>query len=107
MLQDRRAVVVHTHDALTALVEYERQPFDAVLTDYDLPGMRGDELADAIKSFDPNQRVILLTEDIELTLQSSRSPVSFDVVLSKPCNLAQLSLALRYPTPPAALTAAH
>jgi CheY-like chemotaxis protein len=107
MLQNHKAVVVHAEDALKALVEYERQPFDAVLTEYDLPDMKGDELAATMKSFNPNQRVILLTGQIEHVLETCRVPVSADVVLSKPCSLVQLALAFRYPAPAALLPAAR
>jgi CheY-like chemotaxis protein len=107
MLQDHKAVVVHAEDAIRALVEYERQPFDAVVTDYHLPDMRGDKLAEAIKSSDPNQRVLLLTRQIEHVLETCRLPVSADVVLSKPCSLAQLAMALHYPTLTALLPAAQ
>jgi CheY-like chemotaxis protein len=99
MLQALKAVVVHAEDALRALVLYERHPFDVVVTDYNLPDMKGDELAEAIKSSAPNQRVILLTGYIEQVFESCRVPMLVDVVLSKPCSLEQLALALRYPVP--------
>jgi two-component system chemotaxis response regulator CheY len=107
MLQERNAVVVHARDAISALVEYERQPFDVVLTDYDLPDVNGDELAETIKSSNPNQRVILFTGDIEQVLVGGRASVSADVVLSKPCSRAQLSLALRDLAPAPLLPAAQ
>ena len=61
MLQALNAVVVQAGDGIGALALYQLQSFNAVLTDYDLPGMTGDELAGDVRSFDPNQRVILIT----------------------------------------------
>jgi CheY-like chemotaxis protein len=107
MLQALGAEVVQAEDAMEALSLYPRHPFDAVLADYDLPGMKGDELAEFIKSVDSSQRVILLTGSLENFLETCRVPVRFDVVLSKPCTLAQLSLALRYRTLEAPLPAAQ
>jgi CheY-like chemotaxis protein len=61
MLQALKAEVVQAGDGIEALSLCARRSFDIVLTDYDLPGMTGDELAGDVRSFDPNQRVILIT----------------------------------------------
>jgi CheY-like chemotaxis protein len=98
MLQALNAVVVQAGDGIGALALYQLQSFNAVLTDYDLPDIKGDELAEAIKSIDPGQRVILLTGSVGQFLDRSRLPVRCDAVLSKPCSRAQLSLALQFHT---------
>jgi CheY-like chemotaxis protein len=107
MLQSLNTTVVQAEDCSEALALYQSRSFDAVLTDYDLPGMTGDDLAEAIKSIDPSQRVILLSGRVGRFLDTCRVPVRFDLVLSKPCTQAQLSLALQYHTVPAPLPAAH
>jgi CheY-like chemotaxis protein len=101
MLQEHDAVVVHAQNAHWAMLEYGRQTFDAVLTEYQLTDMKGDELAGAIKASNPNQRVILLTGDVERVLVEGRPPVSADVVLPTPCKIAQLGFALQCPAPAA------
>jgi CheY-like chemotaxis protein len=105
ILREHKAVVVHAQDALEALFEYEQQPFNIVFADYHLPDMEGDELAETIKACHPNQRVILLAERIDQVLVEGAAPLSADLVLSTPCSMPQLGLALRYPAPVASLLA--
>lgn len=77
-----------------ALKLFERREFDLVITDQAMPEMNGAQLAVAVKSREPNTRVIMLTgfgsgsEDVE-----SRSEF-VDLVLSKPASLAELRAAI-------------
>jgi CheY-like chemotaxis protein len=58
--------------------------YDAVLSDYIMPGIKGDEVAQRIRSINPNISIILMTgyksgiDPSKLTL--------FDAVLEKPVN---------------------
>jgi CheY-like chemotaxis protein len=64
--------------------------YDAVLTDYIMPGIKGDEVARRIRSIDPNVNIILMTgyksgiDPSKLTLFNAvlEKPVNPDVVLS-------------------------
>jgi len=44
-----------------ALAKFDTQPFDMVFTDYFMPGMKGDQLAQAIKIRDQSRPIVLLT----------------------------------------------
>ena len=44
-----------------ALIQIKKERFDLVITDYQMPGMNGDELAAAIKALVPIQPVLMVT----------------------------------------------
>jgi CheY-like chemotaxis protein len=64
--------------------------YDAVLSDYIMPGIKGDEVAKRIRSIDPNVNIILMTgyksgiDPSKLTLFNAvlEKPVNPDVILS-------------------------
>jgi len=96
------------HDVATAgsgkeaLVKLEQSKFDLVITDYEMPGMKGDELAAAIKTRDTRQPVVMITAYAEL-LQSSGNPLTgVDWLISKPFLLENLREAIAKVTPVAA-----
>ena len=73
-----------------ALAMFEPAKFDLVITDYSMPGMRGDELAAAIKARAPGQPVVMITAYAEV-LQASGNPLSgVDFIISKPFLLENL-----------------
>jgi CheY-like chemotaxis protein len=108
--------VAQAEDGTEALDLFERQPYDVVLTEYELREMKGDVLAEAIKAFDPNQRVVLMTGFLNLLRRSRHLGFSIerptpghsprlkilhdadqlfvDAILLKPCSLDQLAEAL-------------
>jgi CheY-like chemotaxis protein len=72
-----------------ALARYAEGGFDAVLTDHCMPGMKGDQLALAIKAKDQGRPVIMLSG------APPKNPVQgVDMVLLKPCDLGDLRAAL-------------
>jgi CheY-like chemotaxis protein len=101
MLQALKAVVVQAEDGIEALSLYARRPFDIVLTEYDLLGMKGDELARDLKPFDSHLRVILITNYAQQVRLKRREHPFIDDFLLKPCNLRQLAFALGDPRPAA------
>src|SRR6476620_9068340 len=62
-----------------ALVKFEAAKFDLVITDYSMSGMKGDQLAHAIKEIDAAMPIILLT-----AFPPEHQPESIDLVLTKP-----------------------
>jgi CheY-like chemotaxis protein len=76
-------------DAKHALLLFEPGKFDLVITDYEMPGMKGDELASIIKSQAPAQPVIILTGYLE-RLERDEKPIVADAVLGKPFPMAEL-----------------
>jgi CheY-like chemotaxis protein len=78
-------------DALELLT---KMPFDLVITDFEMPGMRGDELAAAIKARSPSQPVVMITAYAEM-LQASGNPLTgVDHLISKPFLLENLRQAI-------------
>jgi CheY-like chemotaxis protein len=78
-----------------ALASFERGQFDLVFTDYSMPGMRGDELAQTMKRLRPGQRVAMITAYADvLSLQEG-----VDMLISKPFLLHHLREAIEKLTP--------
>jgi len=76
-----------------ALRLFERREFDLVITDKVMPEMNGDQLAAAVKSTEPDTRVIMLTGfggEIDGDYQSE----FVDLVVAKPASLAELRAAI-------------
>jgi CheY-like chemotaxis protein len=77
-----------------ALAIFDKGQFDLVITDFEMPAMKGDELAAAIKARAPKQPVVMITAYAEL-LQSSGHPLmGVDFVISKPFLLENLREAI-------------
>jgi CheY-like chemotaxis protein len=82
-----------------ALAMLQREQFDLVITDFDMPAMKGDELAAAIKARSPKQPVVMITAYAEM-LQASGNPLTgVDLVISKPFLLENLREAIAKVTP--------
>ncbi len=67
--------------------------FDLVLTDFDMPGLNGIELARAILQKHPRVPVMLITGRIQ-ALEGVQQPDNIRFILSKPFNRADLSQAV-------------
>jgi CheY-like chemotaxis protein len=82
-----------------ALAMLEKSQFDLVITDFQMPDMKGDELAAAIKARDPKQPVVMITAYAEM-LQASGNPLTgVDFIISKPFLLENLREAIAKVTP--------
>jgi two-component system, response regulator FlrC len=85
--------------AKEALAMLENEQFDLVITDFEMPGMKGDELAAAIKSRSPSQPVVMITAYAEM-LQAAGNPLrGVDLIISKPFLLENLREAIAKVTP--------
>ncbi len=82
-----------------ALALLEKDQYDLVITDFEMPGMKGDELAAAIKARTPKQPVVMITAYAEM-LQASGNPLKgVDLIISKPFLLENLREAIAKVTP--------
>ncbi|KAB2653668.1 MAG: response regulator [Verrucomicrobia bacterium] len=89
-----------------ALGIFNKSKFDLVITDYAMPGMKGDELAASIKVISPTQPVVLITAYAEM-LKSGENPLTgVDLIISKPFLLENLREAIEKTTPGKAATKA-
>jgi CheY-like chemotaxis protein len=77
-----------------ALAIFEKGNFDVVITDFEMPLMKGTELAAIIKARKPNQPVVMITAYAEM-LQASGQPLTgVDCLISKPFLLENLRQAI-------------
>ena len=65
-----------------ALVCFENDKFDLVILDYEMPDMRGDELALLIKALAPNQPIAMVTAYPDTLAGNLLTKV--DLIISKP-----------------------
>ena len=63
--------------------------FDLVVTDFNLPGMKGDELAARIKEHWPEIPVMMLTASAETLRASGRALPGVDVLMGMPFDLIE------------------
>jgi CheY-like chemotaxis protein len=77
-----------------ALTLFEKAKFDVVITDYEMPGMKGDQLALTIKARAPNQPVVMITAYAEKLASSGNPLTGIDCVISKPFKLEDLRAAI-------------
>ncbi|MCX7722175.1 MAG: response regulator [Verrucomicrobiae bacterium] len=87
MLSFDHHTVIEAANAQEALQLLRNARYDLVITDYFLPGMRGDELARRIKELVPGQPVCIVTAFIE---RFASTPASADAVLGKPLSLEEI-----------------
>lgn len=79
--------VTEAADGQEALRLFSGGRYDLVITDYVLPGMRGDELTRQIKRLAPGQPVCIVTAYIE---EFANGAEPADAVLGKPFGLEEL-----------------
>ena len=73
-----------------ALAAFAKGAFDLTLVDYEMPKMKGDELALALKSLSPNHPVVLFTGYAEAVGGADLPLRGVDLVLGKPFDLEEL-----------------
>ena len=90
--------VVPAGSGKEALALFEKGRFDLVITDYTMPGMKGDELALAVKARVPGQPVIMITAHGDSLRTSGRPLTGVDQLVGKPFQLADLREAIQKAT---------
>ena len=91
LLRIDRHVVTEAKDGSEALALVRQQPFDLVLLDYAMPGMKGWEVALNIKLIAPALPILMVTAYVE-KLTGADKPV--DAVLAKPFAVEELRSAV-------------
>lgn len=96
----------HTVETATSAPEalnlFDRGKFDLVITDFEMPGMKGDQLAATIKARRPGQPVVMITAYAEM-LQGAKHPLpGIDAIISKPFLLENLRDAIAKVVPASA-----
>lgn len=95
MLEDAGAEVGPCCDAKDAVAAIKDDPgtWDLVITDYDMPGMNGADLARAARRVRPDLPILLLTALPRIHKLHQKQVGLFDGVLGKPASTAQLAAA--------------
>jgi CheY-like chemotaxis protein len=83
--------VVGATNGVEALALFKGDHFDLVITDFEMPQMKGNELATRIKQISPSQPILMITAYAE-RLDNADNPV--DAVLNKPFQLEDLRRAV-------------
>jgi two-component system capsular synthesis sensor histidine kinase RcsC len=91
MLDLDEHIVSEAADAREALELFKPDQFDLVMTDYAMPGMRGDELARNIKARAPSQHILMVTGSAEACRGLGGAA---DAILPKPFTLQELRRAI-------------
>jgi CheY-like chemotaxis protein len=84
--------VIEATDGALAWDMFLQERFDLVVTDLEMPNMKGTELAARIKQISPNQPIVMITAYAE-RLRGGSHPV--DAILDKPFQLKELRRVLR------------
>lgn len=77
-------------DGEQALAKLPGNNFDLILVDYEMPGMKGDQLAATIKQRLPQQPIVMLTAHGEMLRASGRPLTGIDFIVDKPFRLETL-----------------
>jgi CheY-like chemotaxis protein len=87
--------VVTADNAKEALVLFEHDKFDLMITDYTMPAMNGGELAAAVKARVPGQPVILITAYGDAFQSSGALQAKVDQIITKPFVIENLREAVQ------------
>jgi CheY-like chemotaxis protein len=86
LLLNDQHTVVEANNGAEAYALFTGSQFDLVIVDYQMPFMRGDELASRIKKTAPQQPILMITA--YALKPSPENPV--DAILPKPFDIARL-----------------
>lgn len=78
-----------------ALNAFKNSKFDLVIVDYEMPEMKGDKLATAIKGLAPQQPILMITAYGEALRFAGNFPLAVDRVVNKPFAIEELRHAVR------------
>jgi two-component system chemotaxis response regulator CheY len=77
--------VVPAQNGFVALDRLKKESFDLVVTDYNMPGMTGIDLAATIRQLSPQTLVVLMSADLnKAQAQSKAQNLELDGYLEKP-----------------------
>ena len=82
------------HEAIDILKDCH-YGFDAVITDYDMPGMNGVEFAMAAREFLLDTPIILFSGKIDLKNETIINKAGMAAIVKKPCRIKELDIVVK------------
>lgn len=83
--------VVSVADGFAAIAQFQQRFFDLVVTDYEMPGMDGLELATIIRRLSPETRIVLMSGNEVSLLCNAVDRYGLDGYFSKPFGPAEIA----------------
>ena len=84
--------VSNARDGVEALALFSESPYHLVITDFEMPRMKGDELVEKLRRLVPGQRIIMVSSN----WQKLADPLSkVNLCLAKPFLVGDLIMAVR------------
>lgn len=77
-------------NGVQALAKLDSEQYGMILVDYEMPGMKGDELAVIMRQRLPNTPIVMLTAHGEMLRASGRPLTGIDLIVDKPFRLETL-----------------
>ncbi len=78
------------HNGPEALAKIQQAPYELLITDYQLPGMSGLELTQAVRQISPNTQVVLMTAYDTDMLRNTIKDMDFDGYIDKPFTMDEI-----------------
>jgi diguanylate cyclase (GGDEF)-like protein len=94
-LRARGFLVDVARDGFEALAFTQEYPYAVVVTDQEMPGLRGTELISKLRVLQPNSTFVIVTGHREMAREAAASPEAPDVLLKPWTESALLSLVTR------------
>ena len=95
LLKDRGYVVRYALSGEEGIKEYKESNFDVIMTDLRLPDMDGIKVLEAIRTYDPDSVVIIITGYPSFeTVQAALRQGAYDYI-TKPFNIEEISFVIR------------
>jgi len=84
--------VISVGNGYDALARLQARPFDLLVTDYNMPGISGLDLAQAVRRMWPDMFIVLMTvhDIIEIRAKARRRRLNLDAYIGKPVTSTQL-----------------
>jgi len=79
-----------------ALVAVQTTKFDLIILDYEMPVMKGDKVAAAIKALAPQLPIMMITAYGESLRLAGSFPLAVDLVIGKPFDVREFREAVRH-----------
>jgi CheY-like chemotaxis protein len=94
LLNIDRHIVTEAANGHEALLLFKAARYDLVITDYFMPGMLGDELAQSIRDIAPRQPILMITAYLEKLAAAGETA---EAMLAKPLSVDELRRAMAKP----------